>query len=86
MKFTQEEKQKLSSKITKWYRDCFEDYGVTGRYIDCLYDERKDEGIIIFEEEGELLYVFIEVPSAYTVDEIYRIWSSPECIWHNFAK
>lgn len=85
MKFTQEEKQKLSSKITKWYRDCFEDYGITGRYIDCLYDERKDEGII-FEEGGELLYVLIEVLSAYDIDTIYAIWSSPECTWHHFVK
>lgn len=68
-------------KITQWYKHCEEDYGISGRYIDSIYNIYDETLTIIFEESHTLRYAVIEFATFYDIDEIYGIWSSPECVW-----
>lgn len=86
MKGTEQEKNILKEKIRQWYKYCEEYYGISGRYIDSFYSPENDTLTIIFEESHELRYAIIESATFYRIDEIYTIWSSPECTWHHFVK
>lgn len=85
MKFTKQEGNVLKEKITKWYQTCEEDYGISGGYIGSHYDPQTDILTIIFEESHELRYAVINSASFYTINGIYNIWSSPECVWGYLA-
>lgn len=86
MKFTKQEEVILASHITEWSKNVALDYGIYGNYITSFHNVYADEFYIIFEESGKARYAIIECASSYDVEDIYKIWSSPECIWFHFKE
>ena len=57
----------------RWYLFAKEDYGIEGRFIDCiLLDENTIK--VITEEEGKTQEKIIHYYWDYTIEQLYYIW------------
>lgn len=69
-------KKYLKEKINNWYKNSEIDYGIKGKFIDCVTSE--NYLFIIFEEDEEKLKCEICWYQEYTDEQLYNIWMESE--------
>ena len=74
-------KNYLKEKINGWYKNSEIDYGVAGKFIDCVTAE--NYLFITFEEDGQKLKCEICWSQDYSPEQIYNIWMESE--WKEVA-
>lgn len=74
-------KNYLREHINNWYKNTEIDYGVTGKFVDCVTDDIYL--FITFEENGTLLKCIISYYQEYNAEQLYNIWMESE--WKKVA-
>ncbi len=69
-------KEYLREKINKWYKHTNNDYGITGKFIDCV--SSKGDLCIYFEENGVEMMCLIPCYEEYDRERLYWIWQEAE--------